>query len=115
MISLETRPYSHLWIGPVVARQWYLDGLRTLDDVKNRKNGIKLSPHQEVCGYPFLALAWCLLAGPLSLKLGLKYYDGRSSQTYKCNSETQSSTGRSKFTDPTRRSERHLRTDQGDW
>ena len=38
-------------IGPVLARQWYLEGLRTLDDVRNRKNGIKLSSHQEVCGY----------------------------------------------------------------
>ena len=35
-------------IGPVLARQWYLDGLRTLDDVRDRKNDIKLSHHQEV-------------------------------------------------------------------
>lgn len=49
--SLKSGP-SLIWsIGQVLARQWYLEGLRTMDDVRDRKNGIKLSPHQEVCSY----------------------------------------------------------------
>ena len=64
-------------IGPVLARQWYLEGLRTLDDVRNRKNGIKLSNHQEVCVCSHSVCA--ILTGTPSFKLGLKYYDGRSS------------------------------------
>jgi len=68
-----------LSVGPILARQWYLEGLRTLDDVRDRKNGIKLSPHQEVCGSSRSVLLGCLvLTDELhSLKLGLKYYDGR--------------------------------------
>jgi len=66
-------------IGPVLARQWYLEGLRTLDDVRNRKSGIKLSNHQEVCGYSrSVLLGYVILTRTSALKLGLKYYDGRS-------------------------------------
>ena len=63
-------------IGPVLARQWYLEGLRTLDDVRNMKNGIKLSNHQEVCDCSHSVCV--ILTRAPSLKLGLKYYDGRS-------------------------------------
>jgi DNA polymerase lambda len=50
VMSLQASIFlSFLSIGPVLARQWYLEGLRTLDDVRDRKNGIKLSPHQKVC------------------------------------------------------------------
>ena len=48
MLFFKLEP-SPIWsIGPVLARQWYLDGLRTLDDVRDRKNDIELSHHQEV-------------------------------------------------------------------
>jgi DNA polymerase lambda len=36
-------------IGPALAREWFQRGLRTLDDVKNGKDGVKLTPNQEVC------------------------------------------------------------------
>ena len=36
----------------------YLEGLCTLDDVRDRESGIKLSNHQEVCGYSSLGVAW---------------------------------------------------------
>ena len=49
MIFLTPASSLIMFIGPVLARQWYLEGLRTLDDVRNRKNGIKLGTHQEVC------------------------------------------------------------------
>lgn len=42
--------------GRQIARMWYNNGCRTLDDVRARKGGIKLSQVQEV---------------------GLKFYDGR--------------------------------------
>ena len=48
----------NLLIGPVPAQQWYLEGLRTLDDVRDRQNGIKLINHQDVCGYSSLGVAW---------------------------------------------------------
>lgn len=35
-------------VGPAIAREWYQRGLRTLDDVRNRKDGIQLSAAQEV-------------------------------------------------------------------
>lgn len=35
-------------VGPATAREWYQRGLRTLDDVRNRKDGIKPSTSQEV-------------------------------------------------------------------
>ena len=35
-------------VGTTVAYDWYSCGLRTLDDVKERKFGIKLTPAQEV-------------------------------------------------------------------
>ena len=63
----------------VLARQWYLEGPRTLDDVRNSKHGIKLSSHQEVCGCSHSVwLGYVVLTGASSLKLGLKYYNGRS-------------------------------------
>ena len=59
-----------LSIGPVLARQWYLEGLRTLDDVRNRNHGIMLSSHQEVCGCSHSVCV--ILTGAPSLKLDLK-------------------------------------------
>jgi len=56
----KPEPSLILSIGPILARQWYLEGLRTLDDVRDRKNGIKLSPHQEVC--VILLVRCCLVA-----------------------------------------------------
>lgn len=35
-------------VGPALAREWFQRGLRTLDDVKERKDGIVLTPNQEV-------------------------------------------------------------------
>ena len=63
-------PSLIVMIGPVLARPWYLEGLRTLNDVRNRKHGIKLSSHQEVCGCSHLVCV--ILTGAPSLKLGLK-------------------------------------------
>jgi len=76
----KPEPSLILSIGPILARQWYLEGLRTLDDVRDRKNGIKLSPHQEVrvdSSRSVLLGGFVLTDGFHSLKLGLKYYDGR--------------------------------------
>ena len=58
------RPYSSRFIGiyydripagRTTAYQWYSNGCRTLDDVREGKNGVKLSPVMEI---------------------GLKFYDG---------------------------------------
>jgi len=50
-----TKLFSGIYgVGPMVARDWYSRGLRTLDDVKTKKGGIRLSPAQQ---------------------LGLKYYN----------------------------------------
>lgn len=35
-------------VGPATAREWYQRGLRTLEDVKNGKDGVTLTPHQAV-------------------------------------------------------------------
>ena len=64
MILLSAWPFSHLSIGQILARKWYLEGLRTLDDVRDRKNDIKLSPHQEVGMISRLVLLGCLVMGP---------------------------------------------------
>ena len=64
---------------PLLAREWNFEGLRTLDNVRNRKNGIKFSNHQEVCGCSHSVwLGYVILTRASTLKLGLKYYDGRS-------------------------------------
>ena len=57
-------------IGPVLARPYHLEGLRTLDDVRNGKHGIKLSSHQEVCGCSHSVCV--ILTGAPFLKLGLR-------------------------------------------
>lgn len=44
--------------GQLIAYTWYFAGCRTLDDIRERKGGIKLSSIQEI---------------------GLKYYDGAHS------------------------------------
>lgn len=41
--------------GQSTAQKWYANGCRTLEDLKNGKSGVKLSPAQEI---------------------GLKFYDG---------------------------------------
>ena len=65
MIFLRPEPFLIWSIGPVLARQWYLDGLRTLDDVRDRKNGIKLSHHQEVGSISRSVLLGRLLMGSI--------------------------------------------------
>lgn len=35
-------------LGPGVAKKWYDMGLRTMDDLRQRKFGVKLTPAQEV-------------------------------------------------------------------
>ncbi|KIY44359.1 Nucleotidyltransferase, partial [Fistulina hepatica ATCC 64428] len=35
-------------VGPTTGLRWYMNGLRTLDDVRNEKNGIKLTPAQRI-------------------------------------------------------------------
>ena len=44
---LET--HMRAGVGKSVAASWYLQGLRTLDDVRELKGGIKLTASQEVC------------------------------------------------------------------
>ena len=51
---------SSAWPGQSIAYAWYFAGCRTLDDVRKRKGGIKLSSVQEI---------------------GLKYYDGTHTPT----------------------------------
>ena len=47
-----TRIFTGIYgVGPAIAREWYQRGLRTLEDVKNRKDGVILNPHQEVNFY----------------------------------------------------------------
>jgi DNA polymerase lambda len=47
--SVVTKLFSGIYgVGPMVARDWYSRGLRTLDDVKAKKGGIRLSPSQQV-------------------------------------------------------------------
>ena len=77
----------------MLAHQWYLEGLRTLDDVRDRKNGIKLSPHQEVCRS--VLLGFLVTDGFHSLQLGLKYYDGRVPNYTICNQVAHYCIGRS--------------------
>lgn len=49
------REIEQVFTGPKIARKWYTRGCRTLDDVRTRKGGIRLSEAQEI---------------------GLKYYEG---------------------------------------
>jgi hypothetical protein len=48
-VGLATLLFMGIYgVGPAIAREWYQRGLRTLDDVRNRKDGIRLSAAQEV-------------------------------------------------------------------
>ena len=77
----------------MLAHQWYLEGLRTLDDVRDRK---KLSPHQEVCDRSRSVLLGFLVTDGLhSLKLGFKYYDGRVPNYTTCKQVAHYGIGRS--------------------
>jgi DNA polymerase lambda-like protein len=58
--SRWTRPLHSLSPGQSTAYAWYFAGCRTLEDIKERKGGIKLSSVQV---------------------LGLKYYDGALSHS----------------------------------
>jgi DNA polymerase lambda len=57
--------------GPNIAYSWYALGLRTLDDVRSRMYGIKLSTAQEVA-----ILLGALIVAHLLHQLGLRFHKG---------------------------------------
>lgn len=50
-------------VGPALAREWFHRGLRTLEDVRNGKDGVKLTANQEI---------------------GLKFYNGACAKRLSC-------------------------------
>lgn len=51
--GLATMKFMGIYgVGPATAREWYQRGLRTLEDVRNGKDGVTLSPAQQVSVLP---------------------------------------------------------------